>query len=68
MCSRDLQRVDSEEHLRELVYEQWLHADLRDAALHGCIPEGVARQQKGQIRGRFIVQVHIIFPLGLAER
>ena len=54
------QTVDSEQSLRELVYDQWLHADLKDVVLRGCIPECVARQQKGQIRGRFILQVEAL--------
>ena len=52
-----VQTVDSEESLRELVYEQWLYADLKDVVSQGCIPVCVARQQKGQVRGRFVVQV-----------
>lgn len=52
-----VQTVDSEESLRELVYEQWLYADLKDVVSHGCIPVCVAQQQKGQVRGRYVVQV-----------
>lgn len=58
-----LQGADSEEHLRELVYEQWLHADLRDIVPHGCIPDCVAQQHTGQIRGRFILQVPQIYTI-----
>ena len=55
-----VQTVDSEESLRELVYEQWLYADLKDVVSRGCIPVCVARQQKGQIRGRYVVQVKML--------
>ena len=52
-----VQTVHSEESLGELVYEQWLYADLKDVVSQGCIPVCIARQQKGEIRGRFVVQV-----------
>lgn len=42
--------------LQELVYEQWLHADLRDTAAQPSVPASVALQ-KTQISGRFVVQV-----------
>ena len=42
------------------MYEQWLHADLRDVTVNqSCIPHCVAQQQNCQINGRFIVQVSI---------
>ena len=39
------------------MYEQWLHADLREVVLQPCIPSSVVEQQTTQITGHFIVQV-----------
>ena len=43
--------------LREMVYEQWLHADLRDVVVQPSIPASVAEQQTTSITGQFVVQV-----------
>lgn len=50
----------TQQRLQEMVYEQWLHADLKDIVVRPCIPEVVAQQQRGQINGTFIVQVHCL--------
>ena len=39
------------------MYEQWLHADLREVASQPCIPISVVDQQNTQINGMFTVQV-----------
>ena len=39
------------------MYEQWLHADLREVVLQPCIPSSVVEQHTTQITGHFIVQV-----------
>ena len=44
--------------MREMVYEQWLHADLRDVVVQPCIPASVPEQQTTTITGNFIVQVY----------
>ena len=46
--------------VREMVYEQWLHANLREVVSRPCIPTSVTDQQATQICGRFIVQVIIV--------
>ena len=43
--------------LQELVYEQWLHADLRDVVVQPCVPLCATQQQTCQITGQYIVQV-----------
>lgn len=45
-------------NLQELVYEQWLHADLRDVVVQSCVPLHVTQQQIYQITGQYIVQVY----------
>lgn len=50
--------------LREMVYEQWLHADLRDVVVQPSIPASVAEQQTTSITGQFVVQV---FPYSTEE-
>lgn len=45
-------------NLQELVYEQWLHADLRDVVVQSCVPLYVTQQQICQITGQYIVQVY----------
>ena len=49
-------------NLQELVYEQWLHADLRDVVTRSCVPPCVTQQQTAQTTGQFIVQVRMIVP------
>ena len=44
--------------LQELVYEQWLHADLRDVVVQPCVPLYATQQQTCQITGQYIVQVY----------
>lgn len=41
------------------MYEQWLHADLREVASQPCIPISVVDQQNTHINGRFPVQVYM---------
>ena len=40
-----------------MVYDQWLHADLREVASQTCMPAHVVEQQACQISGTFMVQV-----------
>ena len=40
-----------------MVYDQWLHADLREVASQTCMPARVVEQQACQISGTFVVQV-----------
>ena len=51
----------SEERLQELVYGQWLHADLQVTVDPGqaCVPPAVLQNQSCHISGTFIVQVHM---------
>ena len=46
--------------MREMVYEQWLHANLREVVSRPCIPVSVVEQQTTQISGQFIVQVFML--------
>jgi RecQ-mediated genome instability protein 1 len=52
--------------VREMVYEQWLHANLREVVSRPCIPTSVTDQQATQICGRFIVQVDSVIDVGAA--
>ena len=43
-----------------MVYEQWLHADLRDVGTQPCIPSSLVDQQTSTITGHFVVQVYTL--------
>ena len=51
-------RTLPQRRLQELVYEQWLHADLRDVVVQPCVPLYATQQQTCQITGQYIVQVY----------
>lgn len=46
--------VDTE--IRHLVYEQLLHADLREVVEVGCL-DGISFHNAGDINGKYFVQV-----------
>jgi RecQ-mediated genome instability protein 1 len=52
--------------LREMVYKQLLHADLRDVVVQPCIPASVPQQQTTTITGHFVVQVDSLIDVGAA--
>ena len=61
----------SEERLQELVYGQWLHADLQVTVEPGqaCVPPAVLQNQSYHISGTFIVQVnsHVLYTCAVHE-
>ncbi|KAL5457565.1 hypothetical protein EMCRGX_G034836 [Ephydatia muelleri] len=51
--------------VQELAYEQWLHADLKDTAVGGCIPPSVAQEQSSTLTGKLIVQVDSVLDVSV---
>ena len=43
-------------HLQNLVFQQWLYADIRDSCT-GCLPPALYQTSVGVLNGRFVVQV-----------
>ncbi|XP_019639123.1 PREDICTED: recQ-mediated genome instability protein 1-like [Branchiostoma belcheri] len=43
--------------LNQMVYEQWLQADLQVVA-PGCLPQGIAQEQKTVLNGKFALQIN----------
>lgn len=49
------------ERLLSMVYNQWLHADLRDVTRMASMPSEALAQDKGLIKGKFIMQAGGIY-------
>ncbi|XP_077977567.1 recQ-mediated genome instability protein 1-like [Glandiceps talaboti] len=51
------------QRIQELVYEQWLHVDLRDLA-EPSLPQGLNTQEKTVLRGFYCLQVESVRDVG----